>query len=123
MDRPTRCLPGVVRRTRAKGRLVPDDPRIPPNLLGSLRVPKQVRIVALLPDEDEMGGGHEIGDVRATRCWARERVGSHAEPATVITAALFVPQLLGLLGSRLGDRGRPGPELGFHRGTIAWCLA
>ena len=58
-------LPRVVRGARPEAVLVRDDARVAADLLRALRVPEQVRVVALLPDEDEMRGGHEVGDERA----------------------------------------------------------
>jgi hypothetical protein len=57
---------------------------------------QEVRVVALLPDEDQVRRGHELGDEGAAGRGTRKRVGGHAEPARVVLAALVDPQLLGL---------------------------
>src|SRR5207302_3234519 len=82
VHRASRRLPGVVGGIRAESRLVGDDVRIATDLLRALRVPQEVRVVTLLPDEDEMRGGHEVGDEGATRGRARKGVRANAEPAT-----------------------------------------
>ena len=70
------------------------DARIAADLLGPLRVMQQVGIVPLLPDEDQMRGGHEDRHERAARRGTRERVRPDAEPATVIGAVFASPEFL-----------------------------
>src|SRR5919198_1618885 len=91
VDGPARGLPRVVRGAGAERRLVPDDARVAADLLRALRVPEKVRVVALLPHEDEVRGGHEVGDERAVLRGARERVGADAEPTGVVVAAFVRP--------------------------------
>src|SRR5207237_103078 len=99
--------------------LVAYDPRVASDLLRALRMPEEVRVVALLPDQHEMSRGHEVGDEAAARRRARERIGPHAEPAAVIVAIVLVPELfLGLLvepGYRLTDE-----ELGRCSAFAGW---
>jgi hypothetical protein len=95
-------LPGVVRGARAKLALVHHNTRIAADFLRALGVTKQVRVVSLLPHEDEVHGGHVIRDERATGGRTRERVGRDAEPAGVVLAGVVGPELfffgeLGLL--------------------------
>jgi hypothetical protein len=59
-------------------------------------VPEQVRVVELLPHEDEVRGRHEVGHERAAARGTRKRIGADAEPAGVILAAVLLPQLLDL---------------------------
>src|SRR4029079_4759107 len=66
-------------------------------------VTKQIRVVALLPHEDEVRGGHEHGDEPAAGRRARKRVGGDAEPARVLLVVLAGPDLLGLVRDRLFD--------------------
>src|SRR5207253_1918486 len=94
VNRTTRGLPRVVRRARPVRRRVGHDARVAADLEGAPRVPEQVRVVALLPDEDQVRRGHELGDEVATGGGTRERVGAHAEPALVVLAALVGPQAL-----------------------------
>src|SRR5438874_9484430 len=47
------------------------DPRITAHVLRPLRVPEQVRIVALLPDEDEMGSRHERSEEHTSELQSR----------------------------------------------------
>src|SRR5581483_1966402 len=64
------------------------------------------RVVDLLPDEDQMGGRHELGDEDAPCRGARERVRAHAEPPVVVGAVLL-PELHGQQGSG-GCEGKTG---------------
>src|SRR5688572_33432160 len=79
--RPPGGLPGVVRRARPELGSVHDHAWVASDLLGTLRVTKQVRVVLLLPHENEVHGSHVVGDERAAGGRARERVGGDAEPA------------------------------------------
>src|SRR4029077_9244588 len=60
VHRPARRLPRVVRSTRAEPHLVRDYPRVEADLLRTLRVAEEVRVVLLLPDEHEVGRRHEL---------------------------------------------------------------
>src|SRR4029079_13123560 len=84
-------LPRVVRGARPEAVLVRDDPRVAADLLRALGVPEQVRVVALLPDEDEVGGGHEVGHERAAVGRTGKGVGANAEPAGVVAIGDVVP--------------------------------
>ncbi len=55
---------------------------------------QEVRIVPLLPDEDEVRCGHELGDERALVGRARKRVRTDAEPPRVVGARIIRPELL-----------------------------
>src|SRR5439155_26446719 len=94
MNRPPRRLPRVVRRARPVRGRVGNDSRIAPDLLGSARMTEQVRIVALLPHEDQMRSGHELGHEDAAGGGTGEGVGADAEPPVVVVTALVGPQLL-----------------------------
>ena len=122
VHRPPGRLPRVVRRARPERRLVRDDPRVPADLLRALRVPEEVRVVALLPDEHEVGRGHEHGDERAALRGARERIGLHAEPAArgrrrrrPATAPRRRPR------ARSSRMAAPGRSSGSTSATIATC--
>ena len=111
VDRPPRRLPRVVGRAGAVRVLVVDDRRVTPHLLRALRVAEQVRVVPLLPDEDQVHGRHEEGDELAAGRRAREGIGADAEPAGMVGAALLRPE--GLLEDRVhaeSVRRGPGPE-------------
>ena len=87
VDGPARGFPRVVRRAGAERGLVRHDARIAPDLLRTPGVTQQVRVVALLPDEDQVRGRHELGDERAALGGARERIGRDAEPPAVVLAS------------------------------------
>jgi len=57
-------------------------------------MPEEIRIVGLLPDEDQVGGGHEVGPegAGARRTWKRIR--AHADPTAVVRAVVLRPELL-----------------------------
>src|SRR5687768_9552658 len=97
VDGPAGGLPRVVRRARAEAPLVGDDPRVAADLLRTLCVPEQVRVVALLPDEDQVRRRHVVGDVRAADGRAGERVGADAVPAGAIVVGVVLPELALLL--------------------------
>src|ERR687896_2760042 len=103
VDWTPRGFPGVVGGARPERRLVLDDMRVAPDLLRSLGVPQQVGIVALLPDEHEMRGRHEVRHEGAARRRAWERVRGNAEPAGVIRISVVAPQLF-LFGELLFSR-------------------
>ena len=67
-------------------------------------MPEQVRVVSLLPDEHEMGRGHEVRDERASLRRTRKGIGAHAVPAAVIVVAAVLPQLHVLLETDVGER-------------------
>ena len=81
-------------RARAERLLVLDDAGIAAHLHRPLGVPEEIGIVALLPDEHEMGGRHVARDERATRSGARERIGADAVPAEIVVGAVVLPELL-----------------------------
>ena len=114
-------LPGVVRGARAELPLVRDDPRVAPHVLRALRVPEQVRVVALLPDEDQVRGGHELGDEAAVRRRAGEPVGPHAEPARVVGRLVEPELVLDVVGQHPRAPSRRRSVLGLHASTIRTC--
>src|SRR5215213_126682 len=65
VDGPAGRLPRVVGRARTERRFVRLDARVTADFLRALRMMEEVRIVALLPDEYEMRGSHEVGNERA----------------------------------------------------------
>src|SRR5206468_10792268 len=87
-------FPGVIGSARAEGRLIGDHAWVASHLLRALRMPKQVRVVPVLPDEDEMHGRHEHGHVRAAARRTRKGLGRHAEPTRVIGTRIVGPQFL-----------------------------
>jgi predicted acylesterase/phospholipase RssA len=109
-------LPGVVGRARPEPGLIPDDPGISAYLLGALRVPEQVRIVAFLPHEHEMRGRHEVGHERATARRARERIGPNTEPSAVVAVVVSLPDLGVRLEVEIRDHYGPTARLGLHGG-------
>jgi hypothetical protein len=86
-------LPRVVRGARTERRLVLGDTRIASDLFRALRVPEEIRIVALHPHENEVCGGHEVRDERTALRGTRERISAHAEPAAVVVGVVFLPEL------------------------------
>ena len=70
------------------------DARIPAHLFRALSVAEQVRVVALLPNEDKVRGGHEARHEDAALGRARKRVGRDAEPTGVIGAVVLAPEFL-----------------------------
>src|SRR4051794_27841581 len=90
---PARGLPEVVRETRAERRDVLDDVRVPQDVARAGRMTEQVRIVALLPDKDQVRRGHELCDVRAPRRGAGKRAGRDTPPAFVLCFVL-APELV-----------------------------
>src|SRR6185436_6769779 len=89
-------FPRVVRRARPVLGRVLLDARVPPDLLRALRVVEEIRIVALLPDEDQVRRGHEVGDEIAAVRRTRERIRPDAEPAGVVVSAVVRPERLDL---------------------------
>ena len=55
---------------------------------------QEVRVVALLPHEDEVRRGHEDRDEIAAVRRARERIRANAEPAAVVPARVVRPELV-----------------------------
>ena len=93
--------------------------RVPPDLEGALCVPEQVRVVALLPDEHEVGGGHEVGDEETAARRARERIRLHAPPAGVVAGVVVTPQVLVLEELLVGEDERPSLRYRLrHASTI-----
>ena len=119
VHRASRGLPRVVRRARPEAGLVADDPRIPPYLLCALRVPEEVRVVAFLPDENEMGRGHEVGDEEAALGRAGEGIRADTEPATMVPVVVAQPQLFVRLALDVGEHRGAGTKFRLHGGTIA----
>jgi hypothetical protein len=70
---------------------------------------EQIRVVALLPDQDQVCRGHEAGDKGAPCRRTREGIGADAEPAGVIGARVVPPELLFL--HRLRVRKESAPRL------------
>ena len=60
----------------------------------ALRVPEEVGIVAVLPDENEVRRRHVERDERATFGRARERVGGDTEPPGVVGLVVVRPDVL-----------------------------
>ena len=67
---------------------------------------QEVRIVDLLPHEDQVSRGHELRDEGAAVGRTRERVGPDAEPAVVV-AVVVLPELFFLLDNRVVEDGMP----------------
>ena len=113
--------PPPTRSTRrsARSRSRRDDPRVAADLHRALRVPEQVRIVALLPDEDEVRRGHEVGHERAAVGRAGKGIGANAEPAGVVVVGVVDPVELVLLEQLVHRDQRPPPRfLRFHGGKV-----
>jgi predicted acylesterase/phospholipase RssA len=119
VNRPTGGFPRVVRGARAEARLVADDPWVSPHFLRALCVPEEVRVVALLPDEHEVCGGHEVGDEGAAFGGAGERIRANAEPAAVLPVVVTLPQLLVELEIGVREHRGAGTKFRLHAGTIA----
>lgn len=79
-------------------------------------MPEEVGIVALLPDEHEMGRRHEVRDERAARGWTRERIRSHAEPPAVIASVVVLPERLVRLDIDVREQSRTRAKLRLHGG-------
>jgi hypothetical protein len=71
---------------------------------------EEIRVVTLLPDEDEVGGGHEDGDEVAAWCGAREGIRPNAEPTLVFDSTVVLPELLVLREPGVDDEGPTGPD-------------
>src|SRR6185436_2179401 len=87
-------LPRVVRGARAERGLVRDDARVAADGLRAACMPEEVRVVALLPDEDQVRSGHVLGDKRAPVGRAREGVRRDAVPPGVVLVGVVGPELL-----------------------------
>src|SRR5437773_2776844 len=103
-------LPRVIRRARAEVGLVLDDTGAAPDLLGAAGMSQQVGIVTLLPDQNQVRGGHELRDEVTAGSRARERDGGDAVPAGVVRLAALGPQLLFAVLEHLVLEQRP-PDL------------
>src|SRR5205823_8684192 len=55
---------------------------------------QQVRVVLLLPDEDQVRGGHELRDELTARSRTRKRIRPDAPPPVAIGAVVAEPELL-----------------------------
>jgi hypothetical protein len=71
---------------------------------------EEIRVVALLPDEDEVRGGHEDGDEIAAPRRARERIRPDAIPAAVVDDVVVPPELLVVRESGIDNDGPTGPD-------------
>src|SRR4029453_14689865 len=69
------------------------DPRVAADLLRPLRVAEQVRVVAVLPDEDQGYGRHEHRHERAPGGWAGEGIRRDAEPPGAVVLGVVCPEL------------------------------
>src|SRR5205823_13546443 len=90
---PAGRLPRVVRRAGPEGQLVFRDPRVSSDFLCASRVPQEIRVVGLLPDENQMRGSHEICNERAATRGTGEGIGADTEPAAVVGAVVLRPEL------------------------------
>jgi hypothetical protein len=93
VHRPTGGLPRIVRGAGAEARLVRDDAWVAADLLRTLCVTKEIRVVALLPHEHEMRSRHELGDEAAPGSGARKRIRAYAVPPFVRRIVVTRPQL------------------------------
>src|SRR5262245_16070809 len=105
VHRPSGGDPGVVRGARPVRRLVADDARITADVAGPRCVAEEIRVVVLLPAQDQVRRGHERRDVRAAGRRTRKRIGPHAPPAVVVGGVVVVPDLLVLDDLVLEDDG------------------
>ena len=80
-------------------------------------MPEEVRVVPLLPDEDQVGRSHEHGDERAPLGRAWERVGLDAEPAEMVARAVVPPEIFVDVLEEIVEDGRAGTKLGLHVGN------
>ena len=96
------------------------DPWVAPDFLRALRVPEQVRVVPLLPDEHEMRSRHVIGDEGTTYRGAGERIGANAVPPEKVLGAVVCPEMLVFEGCFLVEQQGASlwPLVAVHRGTI-----
>ena len=98
--------PGVIRSRGPISSPVPDDPRIPPHIPSPSSMPKQIRIVRLLPDKDQMRSSHERRNIRAPRSRTGKRIGPNAKPPITIRVVIVPPNLL-FLDRTLVENDRP----------------
>src|SRR5262245_20196688 len=116
VDWAARSRPRVIRGARAEFRLVLDDARVAADLLRPLGMAEKIRVVAMLPDEDEMNFGHEMCDEGAALRRAGERIGRDTEPAGMVATRVVGPQILLRLEADLLLHDCPAFELGAaHR--------
>jgi hypothetical protein len=111
--RPPRRFPGVVGGARTKRALEVDNPGVATYLLGTLGVSEEIGVVPVLPDEDQMRRGHELGDESAARGRAGKRFGRNAKPAAVILFAVIGPELF-LLDRLVEENGSGRAALGLE---------
>ncbi len=106
MHRPPSRDPGVVGSRGPIGSPVANDPRIPPHIPSPSSMPKQVRIVRLLPNKNQVRGSHERRNIRAPRSRTGKRIGPNAKPPITIRVVIVPPNLL-FLDSTLVENDRP----------------
>src|SRR3990167_7284228 len=76
--------PEVVRQAEAEAGLPLDDVRVAASALAPLRLPEQREVVLLRPDDDQVGGGRELGDEAAPLGRTREGACAEAEPTGIV---------------------------------------
>ena len=69
-------------------------------------MPKQIRIVRLLPDKNEMRSSHERRNIRAPGRRTGKRIGPNAKPPITIRVVIVPPNLL-FLDRTLVENNRP----------------
>src|SRR4029079_9555230 len=91
----------------------PGHARVAADIARAGGVTQEVRVVDLLPDEDQVRRGHELRDEGAAVSRAREWVGPDAEPPVVV-AVVVLPELFFILDDRVVEDGMPAlhPEQG-----------
>src|SRR5215831_14620198 len=87
-------FPRVVRGARAEEGLVADNTRVATDLFRASGVAKEIGVVLLLPDEDQVRRGHELCDELAARRRTGKGIGRDAVPAGVIRLSRLAPELL-----------------------------
>src|SRR5207248_7605066 len=117
VDGPAGRDPRVVRRARAIVGLIADDPRIASDVECARRVLEEVGIVLLLPDEDQVRRGHEVGDERTAVRRARKRISAYAPPAGAIVRVVVECKVLLLDEGLVVDRHSP-----LHEDRVARLL-
>ena len=85
-------------RRSARARRVRDDPRVAADLDRPLRMPEEVRVVALLPDEHEVRGGHVLGHEGAARRPGTGTGRSARDQPSIVIGVVVPPELLVLEG-------------------------
>ena len=79
-------------------------------------MPKEIRVVALLPHEDEVCRGHEIGHEGAALRGAGEGIRAYAVPATVVSGADALPEVLVGLEPDIREHRATRTKLRLHEG-------